>query len=226
MALRDTAAANGDPLIRILLLDDHEVVREGVSRLLEAQPDMRVVGSFRDGKAALRCAAQEQPDVAILDITMPHESGVEIARQLRAASPDTHVLILSMHSDPEYVRQALEAGALGYVVKDAAGRVLVEAVRAVHGGRRFLSDSVSREALQRYQPSSAEDDPLARLSARERQVLQLVVEGASNAAIAARLGLSPKSVETYRSRMMAKLEIEDLPTLVKFAIRSGITTIG
>ena len=212
-------------MIRIILVDDHALVREGVSRLLEAQPDMRVVGSFGDGDAAIRFAAREEPDVAILDIAMPQANGIDVARQLRDASPDTHLLVLSMHSNPEYVHQALLAGALGYVAKESAGPVLVEAVRVVHAGRRYLSESLGQEAIRRSSQSSEERDPLGALSAREREVLRHTVEGRTIAETARRLGLSPKSVETYRSRLMTKLDIDGLPALVKFAIRHGITTV-
>jgi DNA-binding NarL/FixJ family response regulator len=212
-------------VIRIILVDDHALVREGVSRLLEAQPDMRVVGSFGDGDAAIQFAAREEPDVAILDVALPHASGIDVARQLRDASPDTHLLVLSMHSNPEYVHQALRAGALGYVAKESAGPVLVEAVRSVHAGRRYLSESLGEETIRRSPQSGEERDLLGLLSAREREVLRHTVEGRTIAETARRLGLSPKSVETYRSRLMTKLDIDDLPALVKFAIRHGITTV-
>jgi DNA-binding NarL/FixJ family response regulator len=212
-------------MIRILLVDDHALVREGVSRLLEAQTDMRVVGSFGEPDAALAFATREEPDVAIVDIAMPQASGIELARRLRAASPDTQLLVLTMHSNPEYVHQALLAGALGYVAKESAGPVLVEAVRAVQAGRRYLSESLGTEALSRYLQRGEEADPLGRLSAREREVLRHTVEGRTIAETAQRLGLSPKSIETYRSRLMTKLGIEDLPALVKFAIRHGVTTV-
>jgi len=212
-------------VIRIILVDDHALVREGVSRLLEAQPDMTVVGSFGEGREAIRFAAHEEPDVAIVDVAMPGASGIDIARQLHDASPDTHLLILSMHSNPEYVRQALLAGALGYVAKESAGTVLVEAVRRVQAGQRYLSEPLGQEALQRLLEGSGQRDPLELLSAREREVLRYTVEGRTIAETAQQLGLSPKSVETYRSRMMTKLGIEDLPALVKFAIRHGITTV-
>lgn len=212
-------------MIRIMLVDDHALVREGVSRLLEAQPDMTVVGSFGEGKDAVRFAAREEPDVAIVDIAMPNASGIDVARQLRDAAPDTHLLVLSMHSNPEYVRQALLAGALGYVAKESAGAVLVEAVRRVQAGQRYLSEPLDPEALRRFLADSGERDPLEPLSAREREVLRHTVEGRTIAETAQELGLSPKSVETYRSRMMTKLGIDDLPALVKFAIRHGITTV-
>jgi DNA-binding NarL/FixJ family response regulator len=212
-------------MIRLILVDDHALVRDGVSRLLEAQPDLQVMGSFGDGTAAVRFAEREEPDVAVVDIAMPKESGIDITRRLRDAAPETAVLVLSMHSNPEYVHQALLAGALGYVAKESAGPVLVEAIRAVHAGRRYLSDTLGYEALQRYQASAEQRDPLGALSARERQVLRYTVEGKTIAQTAAQLGVSPKSVETYRSRVMTKLGIVDLPGLVKFAIRNGITTV-
>lgn len=212
-------------MIRIVLVDDHALVRDGVARLLEAHPDMSVIGSFGDGREAVRFAAREEPDVAIVDIAMPTANGIDIARQLRDASPDTHLLVLSMYSNPEYVRQALLAGVLGYVAKESAGAVLVEAVRRVQAGQRYLSEPLGEEALQQFLQNSGERDPLQPLSAREREVLRHTVEGRTIAETAQALGLSPKSVETYRSRMMTKLGIEDLPALVKFAIRHGITTV-
>ena len=212
-------------MIRIMLIDDHALVRDGVSRLLEAQSDMRVVGSFGDPDEATRFASREVPDVAIVDIAMPGANGIDIARRLRDASPDTQLLVLSMHSNPEYVRQALLAGALGYVAKESAPSVLVEAVRRVQAGQRYLSEPLDADAVQRFLAESNERDPLEPLSAREREVLRHTVEGRTIAETAQQLGLSPKSVETYRSRMMTKLAIEDLPSLVKFAIRHGITTV-
>lgn len=212
-------------MIRLILIDDHALVRDGVSRLLEAQPDMEVMGSFGDGDTAVRFAEREAPDVAVVDIAMPHVSGIDLTRRLRDAAPETGVLVLSMHSNPEYVHHALLAGALGYVAKESAGAVLVEAVRAVHAGRQYLSETLGYEALQRYQASAGPRDPLGSLSPRERQVLRYTVEGKTIAQTAAQLGVSPKSVETYRSRVMTKLGIVDLPGLVKFAIRHGITTV-
>jgi DNA-binding NarL/FixJ family response regulator len=212
-------------VIRIVLIDDHALVREGVSRLLEVQPDMQVIGSFGEGAPAVAFAAEHEPDVAIVDVAMPQASGIDVVRQLREASADTHVLVLSMHSNPQYVHQALLAGALGYVAKESAGPVLVEAVREVQAGRRFLSESIGREALQRYLEDPARRDPMQQLSAREREVLRYTVQGRTIAQTAQRLGVSPKSVETYRSRLMTKLGIEDLPSLVKFAIRYGITSL-
>jgi DNA-binding NarL/FixJ family response regulator len=207
-------------VIRIILVDDHSLVREGVGRLLEEEPDMRVVGSFDEGTAAVRFAAREAPDVAILDVAMPGTSGIDVARRLRAVSPRTQLLMLSMHERQEYVRQALWAGANGYVLKESAGDEVVAAVRAVHAGQRYLSERISPRALE----SDFRHDPLDSLSAREIEVLKLVVDGNSSNQVAALLGLSPKSIDTYRSRLMTKLDVEHLPALVKLAIRRGLTS--
>jgi DNA-binding NarL/FixJ family response regulator len=211
--------------IDVLLLDDHAVVRDGLQALLAAQPDIRVVGSFGDAARAVAFASEAPPDVAVLDIAMPGLDGVEAARRIHDLCPGTHILMLSMHASPEHVYQALRAGASGYVLKESAGGEVVDAVRAVHAGRRYLSEKLSPRTLDEYIRERGTDHPLERLSRRELQVLKLIVEGATSAEVGALLGLSPKSVDTYRSRMMAKLEIGDLPTLVKFAIRHGITSL-
>lgn len=208
-------------VIRVILIDDHALVREGVSRLLGEQPDLRVVGSFAEGNAAVRFAAREAPDVAVVDIAMPGWSGIDVARRLRAVSPKTQLLMLSMHARTEYVQQAFWAGASGYVLKEAAGDEVAAAVRAVHAGKRYLSSAISPQALE----DCAGEDPLERLSAREMEVLKLVVEGNTSNQVATRLGLSPKSIDTYRSRLMTKLDLENLPALVKFAVRRGLTGV-
>ncbi len=207
-------------MIRIVLVDDHTLVREGVARLLEEEPDLRVIGSFDDDVVAVRFTARAEPDVAILDIAMPRASGIEVARRLRAVSPKTQLLMLSMHARAEYVQQALWAGASGYVLKESAGEEVVAALRAVHAGKRYLSAKIRACALD----ACASEDPLERLSAREMEVLKLVVEGNTSLEVATRLGLSPKSIDTYRSRLMTKLGLEHLPALVKFAVRRGLTS--
>ncbi len=206
-------------MIRIILVDDHTLVREAVSRLLELEPDMRVVGSFADGNAAVASAAREQPDVAILDVAMPGASGIDVARRLRAVSPGTRLLMLSMHDKAEYVQQSYWAGASGYVLKEAAGDEVVAAVRAVHAGRRYLSAQIPARA----RAEGFGEDPLEKLSAREMEVLKLVVEGNTSSEAGALLGISPKSIDTYRRRLMSKLDVGNLPELVKFAIRRGLT---
>jgi DNA-binding NarL/FixJ family response regulator len=206
-------------MIRVILVDDHALVRDGVGRLLAEAPDVRVVGSFDEGGAAVRFAAREAPEVAILDIAMPGTNGIDVARRLRAVSPKTQLLMLSMHARVEYVRQAFWAGAAGYLLKESASNEVVAAVREVHAGRRYLSAQIPPRALDDFR-----EDPLERLSAREMEVLKLVVEGNTSLEVATRLGLSPKSIDTYRSRLMTKLDVEHLPALVKFAIRRGLTS--
>lgn len=212
--------------ITILLADDHAIVREGLRFLLEAQPDMEVVAEASNGRDAVELAAELQPDVAIMDITMPGLNGIEASLQIKENSPDTRVIVLSMHSTSEHIFRALQAGAMGYLLKESAPPRVVDAVRAVHCGRRYLSSTIMDTLADDYvhQRSIADaESPLERLSPREREVLQLVVEGRSSAEIARTVHLSPKTVETYRSRLMAKLGVGDLISLVKFAIQHGLT---
>ena len=211
--------------IRIILVDDHALVREGIARLLDGQQDMRVIASFGAGRDAIRYAEREEAEVAVLDVAMPDLNGIEVARGLQDASPETRIVMLSMHADIEYVHRAMLAGAQGCVLKGCPGRVLLEAVRVVHGGRRFICEEVGPQALEQYVRERGISDPLDRLSAREREVLQHTVEGRTIAETAERLQLSPKSVETYRSRLMAKLGVDDMPGLVKLAIRQGVTSV-
>jgi DNA-binding NarL/FixJ family response regulator len=211
--------------INVLLLDDHAVVRDGLQALIGAQPDIRVIGSFGNALEAIAFAARTPPDVAVLDIALPGLDGIETARRLHDVCPETYALMLSMHASPEHVYQALRAGATGYVLKESAGIELLTAVRTVNAGRRFLSERISAQALEHYMRERDVDHPLERLSARELQVLKLIVEGNSSNEAAAVLGVSPKSIDTYRSRLMAKLGIDDLPGLVKFAIRHGMTSV-
>jgi len=210
--------------INVILVDDHAVMRDGLRYLIEAEPDLKVLASFSDGLEAVRFAATAHPEVAVVDIAMPGMNGIEVTRQIHDACPSSQVLILSMHADLEFIYQALRAGAHGYLIKESAGGEVVTAIRAVHTGSRYLSRKLDREAIERYVLERGDDDPLDRLSPRERQVLQLTVEGRTSAESGAILNLSPKSVDTYRSRLMKKLDLDDLPALVKFAIRHGITT--
>jgi DNA-binding NarL/FixJ family response regulator len=209
--------------ITVLLADDHGVLRDGVRRLLEATGDIRVVAVADNGLEALEKATEVRPDVALLDISMPGLSGIEATRAIMARFPKTAVVILSMHSSMELVQEALRAGARGYLLKESAGEEVVKAVRAVAAGRRFLEAGVSELVIEGCIHSRVAT--AAHLTARERDVLRLVVEGKSNIESAAALGLSPRSVETYRLRLMQKLGLSDLPSLVKFAIRHGITTL-
>jgi DNA-binding NarL/FixJ family response regulator len=214
--------------ITILLADDHAVVRDGLEALLRQHHDLQVVGEADTGTAAVRQARDLQPNVVVMDITMPEMNGIEAAAEIRRTNPATHVVILSVHATSEHVFRALRAGATGYVLKESAGQEVVEAVRAVHAGRRHLSLPV-RQLVEAGAVGGTtggggdERSPIERLSQREREVLQFVVEGWSSASIGVRLNLSPKTVETYRSRVMTKLGIHDLPGLVRFAITHGIT---
>jgi DNA-binding NarL/FixJ family response regulator len=211
--------------ISVLLLDDHAVVRDGLQALLAAQPDLRVAGSFGVASEAIRFAAESPPDVAVLDIALGGLDGIEAAKRIHDLCPETHILMLSMHASPEFVYQALRAGASGYVLKESAGEEVVAAVRAVHAGERYLSEKISAQTLDDYMRERGPEHPLERLSPRERQVMKLIVEGNTSNEVAALLGVSPKSVDTYRSRLMAKLGIDDMPGLVKFAIRHGVTSV-
>ena len=212
-------------MIKVLLADDHAVVRDGLRVLLEAQSDISVVGDAANGREAIRLVSQRHPDVVVMDIAMPELNGIEATRQIHDASPSTQVLILSMHSTTEHIFRALQAGARGYLLKDSAGTEVVEAVRVVHAGRRYLSHKIASTVLDDYISERSRVSPLDNLSPRERQILQLVAEGKSSAEAAAMLFLSPKTVDTYRSRMMQKLGIGDLPSLVKFAIQHGVTQL-
>ena len=202
--------------ISVLIADDHAAMRDGLKSVLEAA-GMRVVAQAGDGREAVRRALETAPDVVLLDIAMPGLNGIEAAALLREKRPGARIVMLSMHSSSEHVHRALEAGAAGYLLKESAAAEIVAAVRSVHAGKQYLSEAVS--AFERRAGAS----PLERLSARERQVLQLVVEGRSSAEIAASIHLSPKTVETYRGRLMTKLGVRDLPELVRFAIEHGIT---
>lgn len=210
--------------ITVFVADDHAIVREGLASLLGAQPDIRVVGTAVDGRDAVREVARLEPAVVVMDIAMPQMNGIEAAREIRDRVPRTRVIVLSMHSSAEYVFHALEAGASGYLLKESAAKEVIAAVRAVHAGRRYLGKKVADVVADGVGRGSI-PSPLESLSARERQVLQLVAEGYSSARIAATLHLSPKSVDTYRSRLMQKLHIGDMAGLVKFAIQHGLTSL-
>lgn len=214
--------------ITVVLADDHAVVRDGLRVLLEAQPDIRVIGDAADGREAVSRVARLRPDVVVIDVAMPELNGIEAAREIGEVCPATQIIILSMHSTTEHIFRALQAGACGYLLKESAGIEVVNAVRAVHAGHRYLSQKISDKLVDDYvrQRQAAEaKSPLGRLSPREREVLQLVVEGKTSAEIADVLSLSVKTVETYRSRLMHKLGISDLPALVKFAIQHGLTPL-
>ncbi len=210
--------------IRILIADDHGVVAEGLKHLVEAQPDMQVVSLAVDGREAVRQARDLQPDVVLMDLSMPELNGADATRAILDRDPKCRVIVLSMYSEREYVRRALKAGAAGYVVKRSAAKEVVDAIRAVHAGQRYLSPRVADVVLDDYTGDGA-DDLLSKLSQREREVLQLLAEGHTGAQIAERLSLSQKTVETYRARLVEKLGIRDVAGLVRFAIQRGIVSL-
>ena len=213
--------------IRVFLADDHAVVRDGLRFLLEAQPDIHVVGDAASGRDAVQQIPKLCPDVVVMDIAMPELNGIEATRRIAQSCPSVRIIILSMHSTSEHIYRALQAGAHGYLLKESAGLEVADAVRVVHVGHRYLSAAISDSLIDDYvrQRQADAKGPLSRLSPREWEVLQLVVEGESNAEIADALSLSPKTVETYRSRLMQKLDIGDLPSLVKFAIQHGVISL-
>ena len=208
--------------ISVILVDDHEVVRDGLRHLIELQPDLKFLGGFGDGVAAVRFAASAHPDVAIVDIAMPRMNGIEVTRQMHDACPETEILILSMHADPEFIYQAFRAGARGYIIKESAGGEVVSAVRTLRTGTRYLSQKIDGEELERYLSKRGEDNPIERLSARERQVLQLIAEGRTTKEIALVLQRSAKTADAHRTRLMEKLDIHQVAGLVRYAIRRGI----
>jgi DNA-binding NarL/FixJ family response regulator len=210
--------------IRILIADDHGVVAEGLKHLVEAESDMEVVALVGDGREAVQQARDAQPDVVLMDLSMPELNGADATRAILQRDPKCRVIVLSMYAQREYVRRALKAGAAGYVVKRSAAKEVVEAIRAVHAGQRYLSPRVADVVLEDYSDDK-NDDPLSRLSAREREVLQLLAEGRTGAEIAQRLSLSQKTVETYRARLVEKLGIRDLAGLVRFAIQRGLVSL-
>jgi len=212
--------------IRVLIADDHAVVRDGLAMILDAETDIEVVGAAEDGREAVRLAGQLGPDVVVMDIAMPELNGLDATQRIVAHRPRTQVLILSMHATAEHIYRALQAGARGYVLKESAGKEVVKGVRAVHGGRRYLSDRIGDTMVDDYlrrRGKGPDCSPLESLSSREREILQFVVEGKSSREIAEVLYLSPKTIETYRSRMMDKLAIHDLASLVRFALEHGLT---
>lgn len=208
----------------IILADDHHVVRQGLRALLEAEPDFRVVGEAADGQEAIRLVERLRPDVLVLDLMMPGLSGLEVTRQAARRSPNTRVIILSMYANTGYVLETLKNGALGYVLKKSTGGELVQAVRQVMTGRRYLSPPLSEEDVETFMKKAAASNtnPYELLTDRQREVLHLIVEGYTNAEIAARLVISPRTVEFHRSNLMRKLGARTQADLIRVALQRGI----
>ena len=213
--------------IRILLADDHAILRDGIRALFQDEPDMLVVGEAEDGHTALRLITELKPDVVVLDIGMPLLNGLDATRQIKRDHPRTRVLILTMHENEEYVRQVLASGAMGYILKDAAARELIDAIRAVYRGEAVLSPAITRLVIEDYlrwgdlQTNHHEND----LSPREREILQLIAEGYTNKQIAEILFISIKTVQTHRTNLMSKLDLHDRGELIKYAIQKKIIEI-
>ena len=211
--------------IRILLADDHKLMRSGLRLLIEQQPDLTVVGEAADGREAVALATSLRPDVAVMDISMPNLNGIEAAHQITQSQAELAVIVLSMHPDESYVLRALKAGAKGYLLKDSAESDLITAVRAVARGKSFFSPAVSKVLLDDYirkLKRSGAEDAYDLLTPREREVLQLVAEGKSNKEVANLLNLSVYTVETHRSNIMQKLNLKGVPELTLYAVRKGI----
>lgn len=214
--------------ISIFLADDHAIVRDGLRALLENQPDFSVIGHATNGRDAVQQVIELQPDVVIMDIAMPELNGIEATRQICETMPEIHIIILSIYATNEHIFRALQAGARGYLVKKSAGIEVADAVRAVQAGQRYMSQKISDTVISDYlahHEIKAQNSPLASLTSREQEILQLVVEGKSSADIGKILHLSPKTVESHRSRLMQKLGISGLHNLIKFAIQHGLTPL-
>ena len=213
------------PRVRILLADDHTMVRQGLRKVLEERPDWEVVAEANNGREAVRLAEQHHPDVAIVDVAMPLLNGIETTRQITKRAPATRVLVLSMHSDEAYVTQILQAGATGYLLKDSADVDLMQAVGAVSVGKSFFSPAIARVMLDDYVRQLADKgitDRYESLSAREREIFQLIAEGKTNKEIAALLSVSPSTVDTHRGHIMEKLDLHSAAEIVLYAVRRGV----
>ncbi len=207
-------------MIRVLLADDHAMVRKGFRMILEAQPDMEIAGEAGNGREAVELAEKLHPDVVVMDVAMPELNGIEATRRLAASSPHTRILALSMHKDSVYVREILRAGARGYLLKDSIDTDLISAVRAVAKGDGYISPGVSDAVLSDYRRHVT--DPIDLLTSREREVLQMIAESKTNKEIAVALNLSVYTVEAHRGKIMEKLNLHSTGELVRFAVRHGL----
>jgi DNA-binding NarL/FixJ family response regulator len=211
--------------IRVLLADDHIVMRKGLRLLLERQPNITVVGEASDGRECVELAQAENPDVVVMDIAMPNLNGIEAARQIVALKPNIAVAVLSMHSDESYVIRALKAGARAYLLKDSAESDLIAAIKALSDGKSFFSPAISRLLVEDYMRQlerKGVDDSYELLTTREREILQLLAEGKSNKEVANMLNLSLYTVETHRTHILQKLNLHTVPELILYAVRKGI----
>jgi DNA-binding NarL/FixJ family response regulator len=213
--------------VRILIADDHELIRRGLMSALAEKPEWRIVAEAADGRQACELAARHTPDIAVLDLSMPERNGLDVTRELRVSTPKTRILIVTAHESEQLIREVLDAGAMGYVLKSDAGRVLVQAVEALLDDRPFFTTKVARFVLDGYLRASEDAAPQGALalSPRERHVVQLLAEGNNNKEVARALQLSVKTVETHRSNIMRKMEFGSLADLVRYAIRNKIVDL-
>jgi two-component system response regulator NreC len=208
--------------IQVLIADDHGVVRAGLRALLIAEPDLQVVGEAATGEEAVRLAVRRKPDVALMDISMPGMDGIEATRRLAEQAPKVRVLLLTVHEDAAMLREALRAGAAGYVIKRAVESELINAIRAAAAGDLYVHPSMTRSLLEEEKPASANNGALARLTPREIEVLRMIAEGYTNTQIADLLCLSPRTIETHRANIRSKLNLDSRAELVRFAARNGL----
>ena len=214
--------------MKILLVDDHKLLRDGLRGLLHGRPDMEIVGEAGDGEAAVRFVREHAPDVVLMDISMPGMNGLDATREILAVRPATRVVVLSMHADRHFVIEALKTGATGYFLKNSSARDLEEGLRGVARGEIRLCPGVSAGVIREYVSlsSQTEESAFSVLTDRERQVLQLLADGLATKEVAAHLHVSVKTAESHRARVMAKLDIHSIAELTKYAIREGLTTLG
>ena len=211
--------------IKILVADDHPVVRRGLQSLLARQERLTIVGEAADGEEALQKALALLPDVILLDISMPRRDGLEVAAMLRKEAPRIKVLILSVHSNKEYIFRIIQAGAHGYVSKEAAPEELLRAIESVYSGETFFSPEIARAALNQLVNNGGRKEPFGQLTGREREVLVLIAQGQSNKEIASQLGIGVRTIETHRERIMRRLDIHSVAGLTKFAIANGMISL-
>jgi len=212
--------------IAVLLVEDHMIVRQGLRLLIEADGDIKIVGEAKTGREAVQMTRDLRPEIVVMDIAMPLLNGLEATRQILKSFPAMKVLILSAHSDPEYVEQVVKAGALGYLVKQSSGEVVAQAIRELHKGKTFFTPSIAKRLKDEYQKSTngvgLRKKSDTQLTSRESELLQLIAEGQANKQIASELGISIKTVEKHRQHLMEKLNIHDIAGLTRFAIATGI----
>jgi two-component system, NarL family, response regulator NreC len=209
-----------DPVTKILLADDHTIVRQGLKLIISSHADLQVIGEAANGREVLELAEKLKPDVILMDVAMPELNGIEATRRLREVSPRTKVLVLSMHKEAVYVREILKAGARGYILKDAIDTELISAIQSVARGDGYISPAISGTLLSDYRQNIT--NPLDLLSSREREVLQLIAEGRTNKEVATRLNLSVYTVDSHRGKIMEKLNLHSTGELVRFAMKQGL----